>query len=164
MITSFQTPTGIDRKKNALAWTTLHTFPVYGNASYLYLRYNQSKLTIRHHSATGIPVFRACTPSSTGEYTSFKACFPCNTFQVDSKDDDTDYSSKWRSQRTQAPKTPISTSFCTTQVARNSLPPVTLERKATNLLMSYHLKYGHLPFDRIQQATRQGILPIRIAH
>jgi hypothetical protein len=30
--------------------------------------------------------------------------------------------------------------------------------------MAYHLKCGHLPFDRIQQAARQGILPISIAH
>jgi hypothetical protein len=138
----------------------------YGNASYLFTQYDKSKLTIRHHSATGIPVFRARTPHSKTEYASFQTCFPCYNSPINDEAENTAYSSvpPRRSQRQRVPGKPIPASFTTPAAPANHTSPDTPDTKATALLMAHHLKFGHLPFDRLQEAAKQGLLPIHIAH
>jgi hypothetical protein len=100
----------------------------------------------------------------------FSACFPCYNVNVVSDDEDSDYHDVIArcSKRNKLPnetephKTrPKMTSFSTTHVPPHEIPND--KQSPKDMLMGYHMRFGHIPFDRLQQAARQGILPRCIA-
>jgi hypothetical protein len=102
-------------------------------------------------------------------YSTYCACFPCYNMNVVSDDEDTDYhvQDARRNQRhrdrtsTPTPGRAKQTSFSTAGSNPHTIPT---EVDPTDLLMAYHGRLGHLPFDRIQLAAKQGLLPSRIAN
>jgi hypothetical protein len=85
---------------------------------------------------------------------------------VVSNDKDSDYHvqdsrrNKRHRERPPTPGQPKATSFST---AGSDSHIISKEVDPKDLLMAYHVRLGHLPFNRIQLATKQGILPTRIA-
>jgi hypothetical protein len=89
----------------------------------------------------------------------FSACFPCYNVNVVSDDEDSDYHViARRSKRNKFPneteprKTrPKMTSFSTTHVPPHEIPND--KQSPKDMLMGYHMRFGHSPFDRLQQAA-----------
>ena len=153
----------LERRHGPLDKTSIKS---YGSYSCIKTDQNRLKRTITHHDKKGIPIVRARLADK-DSYSAFCACFPCYTVNFDGDDDDTDYrapddDTDRRSQRHRdlVPTKP-KTSFATT-----GDPPLIVpddQQTPHDMLMGYHMRLGHLPFDRLQQAARQGILPRRIA-
>jgi hypothetical protein len=139
----------------------------FGSYSCIKTDRNRLKRTITHHNKKGIPIIWARLAKK-DSYSTYSACFPCYTVNFESDDVDTNYQAtidpparRSQRQRHLDPSTPKRTSFVTTD-APPSIPPDE-QQSPRDMLMGYHLRLGHLSFDRLQQAARQGILPRRIA-
>jgi hypothetical protein len=120
------------------------------------------KRTISHHDQKGIPIIQAQLADDTS-YSTFSAYFPCYNINVASNDEDSDYHvveqrNKRKRTKPSVNKTkPQKTSFSTTYDPPHVIPAN--ERSPKDMLMGYHMQLGHMPFKRLQQAAKQGILP-----
>jgi hypothetical protein len=137
----------------------------YHGVSYLYCNLNKHVRTINHHDHKGIPIIRARLANK-NPYSAFSCCFPCYNTAVVTDDDDTDYCCS-RVRRSKTTKLPIPSSNDATPASFNTtathqVPVAPPSCTDAQLLMSYHLQFGHLPFARLQQAAKQGILPRRL--
>jgi hypothetical protein len=139
----------------------------FGSYSRIKTDQNRLKRTITHHDKKGIPIVRARLAEK-DSYSAYSACFPCYTVNFESDDVDTDYQAavdppahRSQRQRNLVSSTPKETSFVTTDAPPSISPDE--QQSPQDMLMGYHLRLGHLSFDRLQQAARQGILPRRIA-
>jgi hypothetical protein len=98
-------------------------------------------------------------------YSTYCACFPCYNMSAASDDEDSDYhvqdARRDKRLRDRPSGRPQETSF-STAASEPHLIPTDVDPK--DLLMAYHVRLGHIPFDRIQLAAKQGILPQRIAN
>jgi hypothetical protein len=138
----------------------------YGNVTYIYTNSKRSKRTIAHQDKQGIPILQARLAEDSS-YSTNCGCFPCYNMNIVSDDRDSDYHvqdlrrNKRHRERPTTPGQPKATSFSTA----GSNPYITISKDVDpkDLLMAYHVRLGHLPFDRIQLAAKQGILPNRIA-
>jgi hypothetical protein len=127
----------------------------------------KQRTTITHRNMANIPILRATL--STNHYAAFTACFPCYNAEVESSNEDDDYHTRLtrRSKRDKAPTAPSQTSrkvSFSTQRTPTVTPPAPPSSTDEELLMAEHLKLGHLPFDVLQSAAKQGVLPSRIAN
>jgi hypothetical protein len=136
----------------------------YGNVTYIHTDRDRSKRTIAHHDQQGIPIMRARLAED-ASYSTYCACFPCYNMSAASDDEDSDYhvqdARRDKRLRDRPSGRPQETSF-STAASEPHLIPTDVDPK--DLLMAYHVRLGHMPFDRIQLAAKQGILPQRIAN
>jgi hypothetical protein len=136
----------------------------YGNVTYDYTGRDRMKRTIAHHDEQGIPILRAGLAEDFS-YSTYCACFSCYNMNVVSNNKDSNYDvqdlqrNKRHGKRPPTPGQPKATSFSTA----GSNPHILSEEVDPKNLPSYHVRLGHLTFDRIQLAAKQGILPTCIA-
>jgi hypothetical protein len=140
----------------------------YGDITYIYTNRDRSKRTIAHHDEQGIPIMPARLAEDVS-YSTYCACFPCYNMNVVSDNEDSDYhvhDGRRNKRLRDRPSTPTPgrakpTSFSTMGSNPHTIPE---EIDPKDLFMAYHIRLGHLPFDRIQMAAKQGLLPSRIAN
>jgi hypothetical protein len=140
----------------------------YGDVTYIYTNRDRSKRTIAHHDEQGIPIMRARLAEDVS-YSTYCACFPCYNMNVVSDNEDSNYhvrNARRNKQLRDRPSTPTPgrakpTSFSTMGSNPHTIPE---EIDPKDLLMAYHVRLGHLPFDRIQMAAKQGLLSSRITN
>jgi len=166
-------------QRNALRNDTLHDGIITTAGGETWFKWNRLANRFRntmtlHHRSKGIPVTRAKI-LGTSDHEAYLSCFSIPILEFNDDDEakeETEYTPKFIPRRQKRDPPPTNdenvpnasrpqTDFSTPSVP-TTIPKTTCSDE--DLLMHYHLRFGHLPFGRLKQAARQGLIPRRLSN